>query len=75
MLYLLVNGLYQNDIIDPRNKGYGLNYQNKLERPAYNRASILALAADSNVQRDKASMIAVLEKWKAKKGPINLCFI
>jgi hypothetical protein len=73
-IYLLVNWLYQNDIVDPRNKAYGLNYQNKSERPIYDRASILALAADSNVQRDKASMIAVLEKWKAKQGSAKPVF-
>lgn len=73
-IYLLVNWLYQNDIVDPRNKAYGLNYQNKSGRPIYDRASILALAADSNVQRDKASMIAVLEKWKAKQGTAKPVF-
>lgn len=73
-IYLLVNWLYQNDIVDPRNKAYGLNYQNKAERPIYDRASILALAADSNVQKDKANMINVLEKWKAKQGSAKPVF-
>jgi hypothetical protein len=67
-IYLVLNVLYQNDIIDPRNKAYGLNYQKKNERPAYNKAAILALAEDSNAQQDRSKMISVLEKWKAKQG-------
>lgn len=67
-LYLMLNWLYQNEIIDPRNKAYGLDYQNKSGRPLYNKAAILSLASDSNAQIDRASMIKVLEKWKARQG-------
>lgn len=67
-IYLMLNWLYQNDIIDPRNKAYGLEYQKKSERPEYNKAAILALAEDSNAKIDKAKMIEVLEKWKARQG-------
>ena len=34
---LIINFLYQENIIDPRNKAYGLNYNNRNERPVYDR--------------------------------------
>jgi len=68
LLYLLLNWLYQEEILDPRNKAYGLNYQNKTERPQYNREYIKAMSADSNAAKDRLSMLAILEKWKAKQS-------
>lgn len=68
LLYLLLNWLYQEEILDPRNKAYGLNYQNKSERPIYNKDFIRAMSADSNMVKDKAIMLEILEKWKAKQG-------
>ena len=68
LMYLLLNWLYQEEILDPRNKAYGLNYQNKTERPSYNKDFIKAMSADSNIAKDKAIMMGILEKWKAKQG-------
>jgi hypothetical protein len=68
LMYLLLNWLYQEEILDPRNKAYGLNYQNKTERPSYNKDFIKAMGADSNIAKDKAIMMGILEKWKAKQG-------
>ncbi|RYY62456.1 MAG: patatin-like phospholipase family protein [Chitinophagaceae bacterium] len=66
-LMLLLNFFYKIDWIDPRNKGYGLNYNNKADRPAYTREGLLALCTKDKVDRDKANMIAILEKWKKKQ--------
>lgn len=66
-LYFLFNSLYTNNYIDTTNKAYGVVYTNK-DRSPYNRESILALCTNEKVQRDKAAMIAILEKWKAKQG-------
>lgn len=68
LLYLLLNWLYQEEILDPRNKAYGLNYQNKTERPSYNRDFIKAMSADSNIAKDRAIMLRILEKWKSKQS-------
>lgn len=65
LLYMGLNILYQENIIDPRNKAYGLNYLNKDERPAYNKASIFALASDTNMAADKKLFIQRLNNWKA----------
>jgi hypothetical protein len=67
ILYFIVNVLYQHEIIDPRNKAYGLNYLNKDERPSYDRQTITALASDSNVNADKQYYLKVLQNWKAKQ--------
>jgi Patatin-like phospholipase len=67
VLVFILNILYQKDIIDPRNKAYGLNYTNKTERPNYDKQSLQQLCADSNITADKANMIAILNNWKKKQ--------
>ena len=67
MLMFVLNIFYQFNWIDPRNKAYGLNYENKNERPVYSRESLLAMCMKNNVDADKANMIGILEKWKKKQ--------
>ena len=67
-LLLILNLFYKWDWIDPRNKAFGLNYQNKNERPTYSRDSIMALASPANVTADSIAMIHVLENWKRKQN-------
>ncbi len=68
ILYLGVNWLYQHNIIDPRNKAYGLNYNNQDERPAYSQADIAQLAAPENAAADKKVYEGILNNWKQKIG-------
>lgn len=67
-LYVLANFLYQQEVIDPRNKAYGLDYIHKLERPMYNKESVNAMANDSSIKNDRAQYIAILNNWKAKQS-------
>ena len=67
LLVMMLNFLYKIDWIDPRNKGYGLNYQNKEERPSYTREGLMALCTPEKVEADKQNMIAILDKWKKKQ--------
>lgn len=67
LAYLGINTLYQKDIIDLRNKAYGLNYAVKDDRPAYSREAIMELASDSNMQADKEVYLEMLNKWKARQ--------
>ncbi len=67
LLYVGLNYLYEQNYIDPRNKAYGLNYWNKEQRPNYNRASLLTLASDENIEADKQAFLKRLEAWKAKQ--------
>lgn len=65
VIYLGLNQLYQHNIIDPRNKAYGLNYLNVSERPIYDKASLMALASDANMEADKKLFLQRLNNWKA----------
>ncbi|MGQ0738897.1 MAG: patatin-like phospholipase family protein, partial [Bacteroidota bacterium] len=64
---LLLNVFYKLDWIDPRNKAYGINYNNKPERPAYNRENLLALCSKENTEADKNNMTSILDNWKKKQ--------
>ncbi len=67
-IFFFFNILYQYQLIDPRNKAYGLNYKNVSERPQYNRAGLQQLCTPQKVTADKANMIDILNKWKQKQG-------
>ena len=66
-LIIVLNILYTNEIIDPRNKAYGINYENKDDRPDYNKQELQHLCMPFNIASDKENMIQVLDKWKAKQ--------
>lgn len=65
VVYIILNILYQKEIIEPRNKAYGLNYLNVNERPFYSRESIRKLANEKDIASDKKYFIGLLNKWKA----------
>jgi Patatin-like phospholipase len=67
VLIIFVNFLYQNEVIDPRNKAYGVDYINKEQRPAYNKESLKALCSSDKIAADSANMIRILNNWKAKQ--------
>src|SRR5882757_6006556 len=67
VLFFFINILYQHDIIDPRNKAYGLNYTNVDERPAYTKQSLQQLCMPAKMAADKANMLTILENWKKKQ--------
>jgi Patatin-like phospholipase len=59
--------LLRMDLIDPRNKAYGLNYTNVEARPVYGRDSILQLCTIEKMTADKGKMVEVLNRWKNKQ--------
>ena len=63
----VVNMLYQHEIIDPRNKAYGLNYINRDNRPVYDKSALQALATPEKIEADKRNMLDILGKWKKKQ--------
>jgi hypothetical protein len=63
-LLLMLNFFYKQEWIDPRNKAYGINYQNKANRPHYTREGLMALCTKEKVDADRRNMISILEKWK-----------
>ena len=68
VVFFILNLLYKYNVIDPTNKAYGLNYTGpKEERPLYDQQTLLQLCSDSNVRKDRANMLAILERWKARQ--------
>ncbi|MDF2382807.1 hypothetical protein JMG10_15095 [Nostoc ellipsosporum NOK] len=68
-LILLLNFLYKIDWIDPRNKAYGLNYQQESnQRPAYSREGLLSICTPDKVEADRRNMLRILESWKKKQA-------
>ncbi len=67
LLFVVLNILYKYDVIDPTNKAYGLNYSKDVQRPAYNRETLLSLCSPARVEQDKAHMLHILENWKKKQ--------
>lgn len=67
ILLLLFNFLFRNEYIDIRNKAFGLNYENKKQRPEYSLSSMLTLCTPDQMKKDSLEMIAVLNRWKEKQ--------
>jgi hypothetical protein len=67
VVYFAFNILYENDIIDLRNKAYGLNYIDKNDRPQYTNDDLLKLCTPQKINNDEAAMLQVLNNWKAKQ--------
>ncbi|MEO6683999.1 MAG: hypothetical protein ABIN48_14340 [Ginsengibacter sp.] len=65
-LFLVVNFLYQKDIIDPHNKAYGLDYTKEV-RPLYTLDHLRKLNSAPNIEADKKNMLTILAKWKEKQ--------
>ncbi len=68
LLIAALNLMYKFNWIDPRNKAYGLNYGTETKRPSYSPEGLLAICSNEQIAKDKANMITILEKWKAKQG-------
>lgn len=64
ILILFADILYKNEIIDTRNKAYGISYANKADRPGYNKAAMQELCTPEKIATDRANMLTVLENWK-----------
>ena len=67
VLIVILNLLYKYEVIDTSNKAYGINYGNRKDRPAYNREALIDLCTETDVVRDRANMIGIMERWKQKQ--------
>ena len=77
VLILAINVLYKNEVIDPRNKAYGIDYTHKDKRPQYSKQSLQSICSPLKVEADKQNMIAILNRWKLKQNEAKpvICFI
>jgi len=65
-IFTVLNVLYKYDIIDPRNKAYGLDYSNAT-RPEYTLQNLESLNSEEKIETDKKNMIGILNRWKEKQ--------
>lgn len=68
ILVIIINILYQYEIIDPRNKAYGINYRDKKSRPLYNKYSLQRMSSPEKIQADKQNMLGILDRWKNRQA-------
>jgi hypothetical protein len=66
LLYTILNVLYKYDVIDPRNKAYGLNYSTTM-RPSYSLAGLESISTQAKIDSDKQNMTGILDRWKQKQ--------
>ncbi|MCB0517977.1 MAG: patatin-like phospholipase family protein [Lewinellaceae bacterium] len=66
ILLFVVNLLTRFEFFHHKNRAYGLNY--KTAPAVYQPDSLLAICSAENVDADKATMLAILEKWRQKTG-------
>ncbi len=65
--YFVINWMYKEHLIDPRNKIYGLDYS-KDKRVDYTRNAVLRLGNPEDVAADIQAFTAILNNWKKKQG-------
>ena len=68
ILLLVINFLHSKDLIDIRNKAYGLDYTSKKHRPVYDKQQLISLCGTQQLQADKTNMLQVLTNWKKKQS-------
>jgi hypothetical protein len=65
-----LNWMVENDLLDNRNKAYGLDYKARKERPEYSVIALQQFFTWERAERDKQHTLKILENWKARyKGP------
>jgi hypothetical protein len=67
-IFFILNLLYRYNVIDPTNKAYGLTYNEQGDRPLYDQQTLLQLCSVANVEKDKANMLRILQRWKARQS-------
>ncbi len=66
--FFIVQWLYQQDVLDIRNKVYGLDYNGTSGTwPEYSREALLNMAHPDSIQKDKDIYRQRLEKWKSRQ--------
>lgn len=68
LFVVLLNQLYQSEWIDPRNKAYGLSYEDCDCRPAYTIQALEQLSNPIAVDLDRQNMAGIMDRWKQKQG-------
>ena len=66
VMLFAVNWMVEHDLLDNRNKAYGLNYKLRKQRPEYSVTALQQFFTQERANNDKKQTLQILEKWKAK---------
>lgn len=67
LLFLGFNYLYQQNIFDPRNKAYGVAYNDSIHAD-YNEQALMQASAAKHITADSLQYIQLLNNWKKQQG-------
>lgn len=68
LCFLGLNFLFQKNILDPRNKAYGLSYDKAKTLPQYSREGLLQICNPDSIKQDSLAFINRLNAWKKWQG-------
>ena len=63
----LLNWLIDHEVIDMRNKAFGLSYHHQNEWPEYSTNHLLTVASKERCTRDSMNMIRLLNRWRSQQ--------
>jgi hypothetical protein len=66
LIMIGLNWMVEHNLVDNRNKGYGLNYHERDARPKYSVTALQDFFTEALAEKDKQQTLLILEKWKAK---------
>jgi hypothetical protein len=66
IMLLGLNWLVTHNLVDNRNKGYGLNYHERQARPSYSVTALQQFFTTQLAEKDKQETQKILEKWKTR---------
>jgi hypothetical protein len=61
-----LNWLVEHDLLDNRNKAYGLDYKQHEQRPEYSTIALQKYFTPERAEKDELQTLEILKKWKAK---------
>ncbi|PUZ26548.1 Patatin-like phospholipase [Chitinophaga costaii] len=66
VILLGLNVMVQSNVVDNRNKAYGLDYKQKVHRPVYSPLALQHFFTEERRRADVDSGLAILQRWRAK---------
>ena len=66
VLLFMLNWMVEHNLVDNRNKAYGLNYRQRASRPEYSVTALQEFFTTGRAEKDKLETKKILENWKAR---------
>jgi hypothetical protein len=66
ILLFVLNWMVEHNLLDNRNKAYGMNYHERKERPEYSVTALQQFFSKERAEKDKQHTLQILDTWKAR---------